>query len=62
MLRVAPPEKKAKGGLSSDLEAAVDAMKSVPWTALQELKGDPDILRKIGDVEALLQSLRKALS
>jgi ParB family transcriptional regulator, chromosome partitioning protein len=61
MLRVGPPEKKAKGGLSSDLEAAVDAMKNVPWTALQELKGDPNILQKIGDAEALLRSLRKAL-
>jgi ParB family chromosome partitioning protein len=37
-------------------------MKGVPWTTLQDLKGDPDILKKIDDAEALLRSLRKALS
>jgi ParB family chromosome partitioning protein len=62
MLRLGVPEKKVKGGLSGDLEAAVEAMKNVPWTALQDLKGDPEILKKIDDAEALLQSLRKALS
>jgi len=62
MLRLATPEKKAKGGISGDLDAAVEAMKSVPWTALQELKGDPNILKKIEDAETLLRSLRSALS
>jgi ParB family chromosome partitioning protein len=37
-------------------------MKRVPWTMLAELKGDPDILKKIEDAEALLKSLRKTLS
>jgi ParB family chromosome partitioning protein len=63
MLRTAaPPEKKTKGGLAGDLEAAVEAMKRVPWTSLQELKGNPEILRQIDDAEALLKSLRKALT
>lgn len=62
MLRLSAPEKKTKGSLSGDLEAAVEAMKSVPWTALQELKGDPEILKKIDDAEVLLRSLRQALS
>lgn len=61
-LRLAPVEKKAKGGLSSDLEAAVEAMKGVPWTTLQELRGDPQLLKKIDDAEQLLKSLRRALS
>jgi hypothetical protein len=30
-------------------------------TALSDLKGDAEILRKIDDAEALLKSLRKAL-
>ena len=30
-------------------------MKRVPWTALAELKGDPEILKKIDDAEALLE-------
>src|SRR5262249_53250967 len=60
-LRIAPG-KKEKRGLSGELDAAVEAMKRVPWTALTELKGDPDILKKIDDAEALLKSLRKTLS
>ena len=62
MLRLGPAPKPVKGGLSGDLEAAVDAMKKVPFSALQELKGDVDILKKIDEAEALLQSLRGALS
>jgi ParB family chromosome partitioning protein len=54
--------KKAKGGeLSGELDAAVEAMKRVPWTTLAELRGDPEILKKIDDAEALLKSLRKTL-
>lgn len=62
MLRLGPAPKPAKGGLSGDLEAAVEAMKKVPFSTLQELKGDADILRKIEEAEALLRSLRGALS
>lgn len=62
MLRVGPVQKKSKGGLSGELDVAVDAMKNVPWTALQELKGDAEMLKKIGEAEALLKSLRKALA
>jgi hypothetical protein len=49
-------------GLLMDLEAAVETMRSVPWTALQEMKGDPDVLKKLEDAEKLLQSLRQALT
>jgi ParB family chromosome partitioning protein len=61
-LRLAPGPRKSRGGLAGDLDAAVDAMKRVPWTALAELKGNPEILKKIDDAEALLRSLRKTLS
>jgi len=44
------------------LDSAVEAMKSVPWTALQEMKGDTSVLKKIEDAEELLKSLRKALT
>jgi ParB family chromosome partitioning protein len=55
-------EAKAKPGLSGDLDAAIAAMKGVPWTVLQELKGDADIIEKLNDAESLFRSLRKALS
>lgn len=61
-LRVRVPEKKETVGPLTDLGNAVDAMKNVPWTALQELKGDPDILKKLDEAEKLLVSLRKALT
>jgi ParB family chromosome partitioning protein len=62
MLRVGRTLKKPRGGLAGDLEAAVDAITRVPWTAIQELRGDSEILRKIEKAEVLLRSLRKALS
>jgi ParB family chromosome partitioning protein len=62
MLRLSPSMKKPKGGLASDLEAAVDAITRVPWTALEELRGSQEILKKIDRAEALLKSLRKTLS
>lgn len=62
MLRLAPQAKESKGGLASDLESAVEAMKKVPWTDLQALKGDREILKRIDDAETLLKSLRSALT
>jgi ParB family chromosome partitioning protein len=61
-LRLRPIEKMAKDGLRTELEAAVEAMKNVPWTVLQEMKGDTRLLKKIEDAEELLKSLRKALN
>jgi ParB family chromosome partitioning protein len=61
MFRLGAPQKKDKSGLAGDLEAAIESMKQVPWTALADLKGDPNIIKKIDDAEALLKSLRKAL-
>ena len=37
-------------------------MKSVPWTTLQELKGDEVVLKKLDEAENLLRSLRKTLT
>jgi ParB family chromosome partitioning protein len=62
MLRVAPPEPKPQGGLIDELNAAAEAMKRVPWTTLEQLKGNADILRRIDETEALLRSLRKTLA
>jgi ParB family transcriptional regulator, chromosome partitioning protein len=62
MLRLGPAAKKVRGGLAGELDSAVEAMKRVSWTALAELKGDPEILKRIDEAERLLQSLRKTLS
>jgi ParB family transcriptional regulator, chromosome partitioning protein len=62
MLRIAPAEKSGRVELVTDLDAAMDAMRRVPWTALEKLKGNPDVMKRIDDAEALLKTLRKALS
>jgi ParB family transcriptional regulator, chromosome partitioning protein len=61
-LRIHAIEKRHSDGALSELGAAVEAMKSVPWTALQELKGDDSVLKKLDEAESLLRSLRKALT
>jgi len=61
-LRVLPVEKGHKDEPISGLGAALDAMKNVPWTTLQELKGDEAVLKKLDEAESLLKSLRRALT
>lgn len=62
MLRLGPAAREDKKGLAGDLDAAVEFMKRIPWTALADLKNDPEILKKIDEAETLLRSLRKTLS
>jgi ParB family chromosome partitioning protein len=63
MLRLKPAEKKLQPtGLLGELDAAVDAMARVPWTELEARKGDVEVINKIEKAEALLQSLKKALT
>jgi ParB family transcriptional regulator, chromosome partitioning protein len=61
-LRIRSVEKRPDDQPLSELGAAVEAMKSVPWTTLQELKGDAMVLKRLDEAESLLRSLRKALS
>jgi ParB family chromosome partitioning protein len=60
-IRIRPAEKKS-GSILVELDTAVETMSSIPWTALQQMKGDPDVLKKLDDAERLLQSLRQALT
>ncbi|MCP3381205.1 ParB N-terminal domain-containing protein [Bradyrhizobium sp. CCGUVB4N] len=63
MMRLrAPAPKKEKGGLVSDLDTVVDSVKKVPWATLNELKKDPEFLKKIDEATTLLNSLRTTLS
>ena len=60
-LRVRAPQARKEGGLLADLEVAVETMRNVPWTALEALKGDPELLKKLEAAEAMLRSLREAV-
>lgn len=62
MLRLGGDPRKENGNLTSELEAVAESMKRVPWTALHELKNDPELLQKIDEVSNLLRSLRSTLS
>jgi ParB family transcriptional regulator, chromosome partitioning protein len=61
LLQVASIDRKASG-LAAELESAVGAMKSLPWTAIAELKGNQKLLETIEDAEELLSNLRRMLS
>src|SRR6516162_4649442 len=60
-LRLHPVQKKTNGGLLTELDTAIEAMKNLPWTVLQEMKGNTSVLKKIEEAEKLLKSLRKEL-
>jgi ParB family transcriptional regulator, chromosome partitioning protein len=60
-IRIRPAERKSVSILV-ELDTAVETMKNIPWTALQEMKGDPDVLKRLEDAERLFQSLRQALT
>jgi ParB family chromosome partitioning protein len=62
MLRIAPPVEKPRGELVNDLDAAMEAMSRLPWTTLEQLKGNADVLKRIDDVQTLLKNLRKTLT
>jgi ParB family chromosome partitioning protein len=61
-LRIRPVENRHDDQPLGELAAAIQAMKSVPWTTLQELKGDEMVLKRVDEAESLLRSLRKALT
>jgi ParB family chromosome partitioning protein len=61
-LKLRHVEKNGNDSILGGLESAVSVMKNVPWTTLQEMKKDPELIKKINDVEEMLKSLRRALS
>lgn len=61
LLRVAPQPKRPSG-LLADLDAAIDAVQRAPWTVLEDLKGNPDVLQKLDEAQRVLQALRKNLT
>jgi len=62
MLRIAPETKKRDPDFISNLDSTVESMKQIPWGTLEQLKGDAEVIKKIEDAEALLQSLRETLA
>lgn len=53
---------KKRQGLSEEVAALVDAIKRQPWTALDRLKGDSEVLRNIEEAERVLDALKRQLT
>ena len=61
MLRLSEPHRRGNDGLSDNLAAVINSVKNVPWTALADLKKNPEFLKRIDEASSLLQSLRNTL-
>ena len=62
MLRVPAAEEKRDSDFAANLDATVDAARRLPWTSIEEMRRDRTLVKKIEDAEALLRTLRQALS
>ncbi len=62
MLRVGATQPGTNAGPLSKLDAALQAIRSTPWTQLEELQGDATVLKQLEDAEDLLRNLRRNLA
>ena len=53
---------KKRHGLLADIEELSESLRRYPWTTLAEMKGDPQVIRRLDETEKLLKDLKKALS
>jgi ParB family transcriptional regulator, chromosome partitioning protein len=61
-LRLPYVEKAApQASFVDKLDVAMEAMKTLPWSTLSSLKGDKQLLQKLGEAEVLVSSLRRTL-
>jgi ParB family transcriptional regulator, chromosome partitioning protein len=60
--KLGPAPKKKAQGLLGEIEELNQALQRHPWTALVQLKDNPQALRKIEETEKLLRELKKALT
>jgi ParB family chromosome partitioning protein len=61
MLRVARPEPRKEKGLVGQLDEIIASIRQTPWTVLDELRGDPELLARVRQAERLMGSLRQTL-
>jgi ParB family transcriptional regulator, chromosome partitioning protein len=61
MLRVAAPMPKKAAGLVGQLDETISSIRQTPWTALNQLRGDPKLLERLRQAEELMRSLRETL-
>jgi ParB family chromosome partitioning protein len=59
--KLGPAPTKKGHGLLGDIEQLSEALRRYPWTTLADMKGDPQVIRRLEDTEKLLKDLKKAL-
>ena len=57
-----PTTGQKRHGLVGDIDELSEALRRYPWTTLAEMKGDPQVIRKLEETEKLLKDLKKALA
>ncbi len=60
--KLGPAPSKKGHGLLGDIEDLSEAIRRYPWTTLDSLKGDRQVIAKLEEAEKLLKNLKKALS
>ncbi len=60
--KLGPGPTKKGHGLLGDIEQLSEALRRYPWTTLADMKGDPQVIRRLEDTEKLLKDLKKALT
>ncbi len=60
--KLGPAPSKKGHGLLEDIEDLSEAIRRYPWTTLDSLKGDRQVIAKLEEAEKLLKNLKKALS
>lgn len=60
--KLGPAPSKKGHGLLGDIEDLSEAIRRYPWTTLESLKGDRQVIAKLEEAEKLLKNLKKALS
>jgi ParB family chromosome partitioning protein len=61
LLRVPAPGPARGTGLVNDLDELAGAIRRYPWTTLNQLRGNSNVLSKIDETEGLLKELRRML-
>jgi ParB family chromosome partitioning protein len=60
--KVAPDANEKPQGLSGEVAALVDAIKRQPWTALERLKGNAELLRNIDEAQRVFEALKRQIA
>lgn len=61
LLQVAAP-RAAKPGLTGQLESTINSIRGIPWTELESMRGNREVLERLDEASRLLRSLRDHLA